>query len=170
MILIGAPGAGKSTAGRILARRWGVGFRDTDDDIVATAGKSVADIFVTDGEPAFREFERQAVRAAMADHHGVLALGGGAVLDPGTRELVRDQPTVWLRVRAPVATARVGLSGARPLLLGGVRSKMVALLAERDPVYQETAAAAVETDGLTPDEVADAVAAAVARLAKADAP
>jgi shikimate kinase len=157
LVLIGPMGAGKTTVGRLLAERWGVAFRDTDDDIEQAAGHSVSDIFVESGEDHFRALERAAVSQAMAVHSGVLALGGGAVLAEETRGALTGQPVVFLRVGLSDAAARVGLGASRPLLLGNVRGTMKALLDERAPVYESLAAATVDTDGLTPDEVADRV-------------
>src|SRR6478609_1396299 len=97
-VLVGPPGAGKSTVGRALADRWSVGFRDTDADVEASTGESVADLFVVRGEAAFRELERDAVAAALVEHDGVLALGGGAVVDPSTRALLADHVVVHLDV------------------------------------------------------------------------
>jgi shikimate kinase len=88
VVLVGPMGAGKSTVGALLARRWDVGLRDTDDDIVASTGREIGEIFVDDGEPLFRELERSSVRAALREHTGVLALGGGAVLSPETHDLL----------------------------------------------------------------------------------
>jgi shikimate kinase len=85
VVLVGPMGVGKSTVGRLLAERLAVGYRDTDDDIVAARGRSIAEIFVDEGEAAFRAVEKGAVRAALDGHDGVLALGGGAILDAGTR-------------------------------------------------------------------------------------
>ena len=157
LVLIGPMGAGKTTVGRLLAERWGVGFRDTDDDVEQTAGQSVSDIFVESGEAHFRALERAAVSRALADHPGVLALGGGAVLAEETRAALAGQPVVFLRVGLSDAAARVGLGASRPLLLGNVRGTMKALLDDRAPVYEALATATVDTDGLTPDEVADRV-------------
>jgi len=157
LVLIGPMGAGKTTVGRLLAERWGVAFRDTDDDIEQSAGSSVSDIFVESGEERFRDLERAAVGRAMADHPGVLALGGGAVLAEETRAALAGQPVVFLRVGLTDAAARVGLGTSRPLLLGNVRGTMKALLDERAPVYESLAVATVDTDGLTPDQVADRV-------------
>jgi len=157
LVLIGPMGAGKTTVGRLLAERWGVAFRDTDDDIEQSAGSSVSDIFVGSGEERFRDLERAAVGRAMADHPGVLALGGGAVLAEETRAALAGQPVVFLRVGLTDAAARVGLGTSRPLLLGNVRGTMKALLDERAPVYESLAVATVDTDGLTPDQVADRV-------------
>jgi shikimate kinase len=157
LVLISPMGAGKTTVGRLLAERWGVGFRDTDDDVEQAAGQSVSDIFVESGEAHFRALERAAVSRALADHPGVLALGGGAVLAEETRAALAGQPVVFLRVGLSDAAARVGLGASRPLLLGNVRGTMKALLDDRAPVYEALATAAVDTDGLTPDEVADRV-------------
>jgi len=157
LVLIGPMGAGKTTVGRLLAERWGVGFRDTDDDVEQAAGQSVSDIFVESGEAHFRALERAAVSRALADHPGVLALGGGAVLAEETRAALAGQPVVFLRVGLSDAAARVGLGASRPLLLGNVRGTMKALLDDRAPVYEALATATVDTDGLTPDEVADRV-------------
>jgi shikimate kinase len=154
VVLVGPMGAGKTTVGRILAERWGTGVRDTDEDVEAVVGKSVQDIFVDDGEAAFRALEKAAVTRALAEHDGVLSLGGGAVLDPDTRALLAGRPVVFLRVGLADASRRVGLGQGRPLLLGNVRSRIKALLEERNPVYEAVAALVVDTDGRTPAEVA----------------
>jgi shikimate kinase len=98
VVLVGAMGAGKTTVAGLLAEAWGLPARDTDADIVATDGRSIADIFVESGEDEFRALERAAVAEALATHDGVLALGGGAVLDPATRALLADHTVVFLRV------------------------------------------------------------------------
>lgn len=161
IVLIGAPGAGKSTVGRKIAARWGVAFRDSDRVIEDQAGKSVADIFVADGEPAFRALEREVIARELDGLDGVLAVGGGAVLDPSTRERLEASRCVWLRVGISEATRRVGLNASRPLLLGNVRGTLISLLEERTPMYDEVATWVVDTDGRTADEVVDAVIAAV---------
>jgi shikimate kinase len=157
VILVGVPGAGKTTVGRLLAERLGVGFRDTDEDVAALEGKPVPEIFVDSGEAHFRALERAAVAAAVAEHDGVLALGGGAVLDEGTRALLRDEPTVWLQVGAAAGARRVGMDVPRPVLLGNVRGRLASLLAERGPLYAEVARVTVDTDGREPADVADEV-------------
>lgn len=161
IVIVGAPGAGKSTVGRRLARRWGVPFRDSDQMVEAEAGKSVADIFVDEGEASFRSREREVIAKALDDSEGVLALGGGAVLDEATRARLVQAPCVWLRVGVGEAAKRVGLNTSRPLLLGNVRGTLMALLDERTPLYDEVATWSVDTDGRTADEVVDAVVAAV---------
>jgi shikimate kinase len=163
-VLVGPPAAGKTTVGRLLAERLGVGFTDTDDLIVARAGKPVSEIFVDDGEEAFRELETAAVAEALETHEGVLALGGGAVLSEQTRARLAGHPVVFLAAGVPTSATRVGLNRDRPLLLGNPRQQLRALLDARLPLYREVAAATVETDELTPGEVADAVVTAVASL------
>ena len=118
LVLVGPMGAGKSTVAALLADAWGVTARDTDADIEALEGRSISDIFVESGEAHFRDLERKAVAEALATHDGVLALGGGAVLDPATRELLAGHTVVFLRVGLSDAVKRVGLGSARPLLLG----------------------------------------------------
>lgn len=157
VVLVGPMGAGKSTVARLLARAWDLPARDTDDDVVAGTGREVSDIFVTDGEQEFRRLERAAVAAALAEHRGVLSLGGGAVLDPATRTLLADHRVVFLQVGLADAVKRVGLGTGRPLLLGNVRSRVKQLLDERTPLYTEVATLVVATDGRTPEDVADEI-------------
>jgi shikimate kinase len=154
IVLVGPMGAGKSTVAALLAEQWGLPVRDTDTDIEAAEGRSISDIFVDSGEQHFRALETAAVAEALANHDGVLALGGGAVLDPDTRERLAGHPVVFLRVGLSEAVKRVGLGVGRPLLLGNVRSRVKALLDERTPVYESVATLVVDTDGRTPDEVA----------------
>ena len=147
-------GAGKTTVGALLAEAWGVGARDTDADVEAAAGKPIAEIFVDDGEASFRALERVAVADALAEHDGVLSLGGGAVLDDDTRAALAGQRVVFLRVGLAEAVKRVGLGTSRPMLLGNVRSRIKALLDERTPIYESVATESVDTDGRTPEDVA----------------
>ena len=163
VVLVGPPGAGKSTVGRILAERRGVEFRDTDDDVEAAAQRPIGDIFVEDGEARFRELESAAVARALSEHTGVLALGGGAVLDATTRERLRGQRVVFLDVGVAAAADRVGFSTARPLLVVNPRAELKRLLAERRGAYEEVAQFTVGTDERSADEVADAVEAALAQ-------
>lgn len=157
LVVVGPPGAGKSTVGRVLAQRLGVDFRDTDADVEKTAGMTVADIFVERGEATFRQLERRAVAEALDSHEGVLALGGGAVLDPDTRAALRDRVVVFLDVGLADAVRRVGLARDRPLLLGNPRAQLLRLLEQRRPVYEDVASVTVSTDGRAPDDIADEV-------------
>jgi len=151
VVLVGPPGAGKSTVGALLAERLGVGFRDTDVERVG--GKSIAEIFFDEGEGTFRELERAAVALALSEHDGVLSLGGGAVLDPTTRDLLKPHRVVFLSVGLTDAAKRVGLSRDRPVLALNPRATLHTLLAERLPLYREVATAEVVTDARTADDV-----------------
>ncbi|MFJ2751657.1 shikimate kinase [Streptomyces sp. NPDC087297] len=157
VVLVGPMGSGKSTVGALLAERLGVPYRDTDADIVSAQGREISDIFVDEGEPYFRELERQAVAAAVAGHTGVLALGGGAVLDEGTRELLAGLPVAYLSMDVEEAVRRVGLGAARPLLAVNPRRQWRELMDARRPLYTEVARVVVVTDDRTPEEVAQAV-------------
>jgi len=157
VVLVGAPGSGKTTVGGLLADRLGSTFRDTDADVERVSGKQVADIFVDEGEDRFRLLEREAVERAIEEHSGVLSLGGGAVLDDATRVRLEPLFVVWLRVSASTAVARVGLSAPRPLLLGNVRSRLVELMRARAPLYGQVADLTVDTDDRDPADVADEI-------------
>ena len=163
IVLIGPMGAGKTTVGGLVASRLGTSVRDTDQDVEAAQGRTISEIFVDDGEETFRALERAAVAEALATHDGVLSLGGGAVLDPGTRDLLAGHDVVFLRVGLSDAVKRVGLGSARPLLLGNVRGRIKALLDERTPVYESVATLVVDTDGRTPEDVAEEIVSALAR-------
>ena len=158
VVLVGPMGAGKTTVAELLGARWGVTVRDTDHDVEAGAGRTISEIFVDEGEEGFRARERAAVAAALAAHPGVLALGGGAVLDPDTRAALREHRVVFLEVGVSDAVKRVGLGITRPMLMGNMRARIKALLEERLPVYREVASITVHTDGRTPEDVADEVA------------
>lgn len=153
-VLVGPMGAGKTTVAALLGEAWQVPTRDTDADIEAREGRSISDIFVDSGESYFRDLEATAVAEALATHTGVLALGGGAVLDPTTRDLLAAHRVVFLRVGLSDAVKRVGLGVGRPLLLGNVRGRIKALLDERTPLYEAVATITVDTDGRSPEDVA----------------
>lgn len=155
--MIGPPGSGKTTVGGLLAEAYGVAFRDTDHDVEAAAGKPIGEIFIDDGEERFRELERAAVQAALAEHDGVLALGGGAILDAGTQEALAGHQVVYLEVGLSDAIKRVGLASARPLLVLNPRSQFRKLMEERRPIYERLAALKVATDGREPAELADEI-------------
>ena len=157
-MLVGAPGAGKSTVGKVLARRLGAGFTDVDELIVARAGKSIADMFTEDGEDAFRALEREVVAGALAAVDGVLALGGGSVLAAETRERLRGHTVVLLTVGLADGIRRTGMSTARPLLAGvNPRATFKALLDARMPLYREVATVEVDTARRSANQVARAV-------------
>ncbi|MFI8220832.1 shikimate kinase [Streptomyces sp. NPDC085932] len=153
VVLVGPMGVGKSTVGRLLAERLGVAYRDTDDDIVAAQGRTIAEIFVDEGEDAFRTVEKAAVHKALAEHDGVLALGGGAILDAGTRALLAGQRVAYLSMDVEEAVKRTGLNAARPLLAVNPRKQWRELMEARRHLYEEVATVVVATDGRTPEEV-----------------
>ena len=153
-ILIGPPGAGKSTVGVLVARRLGVGFLDTDDEVAAVARKEVGDIFVEDGERAFRALERPVVERALR-YAGVVALGSGAVLDPDVQRMLAGQRVVYLETGFAEVAKRTGMNKPRIPVPGNPRGVLRAMLEERRPVYEAVAAATVSTDGLSPEEIAD---------------
>ncbi|MFF8969443.1 shikimate kinase [Streptomyces sp. NPDC014995] len=153
VVLVGPMGVGKSTVGQQLAERLRVAYRDTDDDIVAEQGRAIADIFVEEGELAFRAIEKQAVHRALTEHDGVLALGGGSILDADTRALLSGLRVVYLSMDVEEAVKRTGLNAARPLLAVNPRKQWRELMEARRHLYEEVATAVVPTDGRTPEEV-----------------
>jgi shikimate kinase len=155
VVLVGPPGAGKSTVARRLAERLGVGFRDTDHDVELSAGTSVQDIFVDQGEAHFRMLEEQAVARALDEHDGVLALGGGAVLSESTRELLKQHRVLFLDVGLAAGVKRAGVNGNRPLLLGNIRGRMKTLMDQRRPLYEEVATHTIVTDEIDATAVTD---------------
>ena len=157
VVLVGPPGSGKSTVAALLAERLGLASRDTDDDVTRAAGRAIADIFLERGEETFRALESQAVRAALEEHEGVLAVGGGAVLDGEVRELLTRHTVVFLDVSISDAAPRIGFNRDRPLLLGNLRGQWVRLMEARRPFYDQVATVRVDTDHKTPEEVADEV-------------
>jgi shikimate kinase len=160
-VLVGLPGTGKTTTGRRLAKVLCVPFADSDELVEARAGRPVTDIFATDGEPAFRRLEAEAVVAALSDFDGVLALGGGALLAGTTRAAVTESgvAVVWLRADLPTLRRRVGDARTRPLLRGDVSGRLAALAAERDAVYAAVATMEVASGELRPAPLAALIAA-----------
>ena len=171
IVLVGPPGAGKTTVGRVLARRLGTGFVDVDALIVERAGRSISDIFLQDGEDAFRMLERAVVAEALESVDGVLALGGGSVLAEQTRERLRGHTVVHLTVGLADGLRRTGMSTARPLLAGvNPRATFKALLDARAPLYREVATVEVDTVRRSAGQVARAVLAALGMAAVDAAP
>jgi shikimate kinase len=151
-VLVGMPGSGKSTIGRRLAKALGVPLLDTDAKIVETTGRSIADIF-TDGEPEFRRIEADVVRAALAEHEGVVSLGGGAVTSPAVREALAGHVVVYLEINASEGIRRTS-GGGRPLLAGADPAETFrALMSKRVPLYREVATMRVNTNRRNPGAV-----------------
>jgi shikimate kinase len=171
LVLVGPPGAGKTTVGRVLARRLAVPFTDVDAVIVERAGKPIADVFLDDGEEAFRALEREVVAHALATVEGVLALGGGSVLAAETRRLLRAHRVVHLSVGLADGLRRTGMSTARPLLAGvNPRATFRALLEARAPLYREVATVEVDTSRRSSGQVARSVLEALGEVPVADEP
>ena len=156
--LTGFMGSGKTTVGKVLADFLGCPFMDLDDLIVKKAGKSIPEIFAEDGEPAFRQLEARLLRQTVekyTENTVVLALGGGAVTAPASAALLREK-TVCIYLRASLETLLQRLEGetaGRPL----ADASLAARLAAREPLYEQTAHVIIDTDGLSPDEVADEI-------------
>jgi len=153
-VLVGLPGSGKSTIGRRLAKALNVTMLDTDVAIEQQTGRRIADIFATDGEKEFRRIEEEVVRAALAEHDGVLSLGGGAVTSPGVREALAGHTVVFLEINATEGVRRTGGNTVRPLLAGADRAeKFRALMSQRVPLYRQIATIRVNTNRRNPGAV-----------------
>jgi shikimate kinase len=166
IVVVGPPASGKTTVGTAVAAALGLAFRDTDADVEAETGTTIADLFVTSGEPHFRALEESAVARALAEHEGVLALGGGAVTSAATRQLLvahgrAGAQVVWLDVDVASAAKRAGLSRDRPLLAVNPRAMLRTMLEARAPLYAEVATVTVTTSGRPVEEVVAEVLAAV---------
>jgi len=167
VVLIGPPGAGKSAVGPLLAGCLGVEFTDTDAEVGRAAGKPVADIFIDDGEDAFRELERDTAakvldeRGTLRAQGGVVALGSGAVLDEQIQNLLAGLPVVYLSADFSTVAQRIGLDRPRVVVPGNPRGQLRAMLAERDELYQRLAGLTVPTDDLDPDELAAEISARI---------
>ncbi len=158
-IIIGPPGAGKSTVGALLAAQLGVPFTDADRVIEETAGKPVSDIFVQDGEAAFRALEQATAARLIGAQPGVLALGGGAPLDPAIRQLLAGQRVIYLETGFRTVVHRSGLDGPHPPMPGNPRGRLKQMLDERHPVYAGLAWRTVATDDRDPEDLAGFLAA-----------
>lgn len=157
IVLVGVPGAGKSTVGALLAGLLGIEFVDSDDAIVEAAGKPISEIFIEDGEANFRLLEAKTISELLLQDNIVLALGGGAVTTPETRSALLSHRVIWLQAGLSSAVERVGLNRNRPLLLGNVRGQLHELMVAREPLYREVASLLVDTDGKTPELIASEI-------------
>ncbi len=158
VVLVGLPGAGKSTVGRILAHGLRIPFSDVDQDIEKAEGRRIADIFHADGEAHFRRLEQRMVAVLLRQGPRVIATGGGAFMNPETRaDIAATGCAVWLRVTTQTAWARVGGRSSRPLLAGpDGKAVLEQLAAARNPVYA-LAALAMDCDGFSPQQTADRI-------------
>ena len=166
VVIVGMPASGKSTVGSQVAAALGIPFRDADDLIEERTGKLIREIFSDDGEEAFRAIEDEVVLESLGADDGVVSLGGGAVLSPRIRAALVGLPVVWLEVGVATATRRAGLNQLRPLLLGDVKARMEALLAERRHLYEEVATIRLSTDRTSTTDLASQIVAALEESAR----
>ncbi|QUR67209.1 shikimate kinase [Mycobacterium spongiae] len=170
-VLVGLPGSGKSTIGRRLAKALGVSLLDSDVAIEHQTGRSIADIFATDGEREFRRIEEDVVRAALANHDGVLSLGGGAVTSPGVRTALTGHTVIYLEISAAEGVRRTGGNTVRPLLAGPDRAaKFRALMSQRVPLYRRVATIRVDTNRRNPGAVVRYIVSRLEKLSTAPTP
>ncbi|MGV0645165.1 shikimate kinase [Mycolicibacterium sp. XJ879] len=167
-VLVGLPGSGKSTIGRRLAKALDLTMLDTDVAIEQKTGRTIADIFATNGEQEFRRIEEEVIRDALQTHDGILSLGGGAITTAGVRDALNGHMVIYLEISAAEGVRRTGGSTVRPLLAGGDRSeKFKALMAQRVPLYRRVATMRVNTNRRNPGAVVRYI---VTRLEDPDAP
>jgi shikimate kinase len=158
VVLIGPPGSGKTTVGAALGALLDVPFHDTDAAVEERTGRAISDIFVSDGEHAFRALEAAEVGRALREERGVVSLGGGAPVQPGAADRLRGHVVVFLDVGIADAARRVGFDQSRPLLAVNPRASWIALMKERRPVYEAVATHRVDTAGRTPEAIAAEIA------------
>jgi shikimate kinase len=157
VILTGPPGAGKTAVGKLLSDRLHTSFFDTDAEIEASMGKPVGDIFLDDGEVAFRDMERAVAGQALNADGAVVALGSGAVLDPDVQQRLAGQPVAYLSADFGAIAKRLGLDRPRVIIPGNPRGRLRAMLEERRPVYERLATFTVDAGELAPEEIADEI-------------
>ncbi len=163
LTLIGYRGTGKSTVAPVLAARLGWDWIDADIELARRAGRSIREIFATDGEPVFRALERKTLIEMLQRTRLVLAAGGGAILNPQTRrDFQQAGPVVWLQATAETLAARLQTDPAsasqRPSLTpaGGIEEIRL-LLKQREPFYRETATLEISVEQRSPEEIADEI-------------
>lgn len=162
IILMGPPGSGKSTVGKVLAKDMNLTLIDTDRVIEERQGRSISEIFLTDGEDGFRAIEREVVLESLKREDCVIALGGGSVLDSEVQNILSQQPEViFLDVSISNAAPRVGFNKERPLLMGNPRQQWLQLMEKRRGIYEKLATRTVSTDNRKANEVAHEIATAV---------
>ena len=156
IVLIGPPGAGKSSIGKALAKELNLNFIDSDSEIEKISHKKISEIFIEDGEPAFRLLEVDVVRKVLADFDGVISLGGGAPINKEIQEVLQDAnyPVVFIDVSIAQAAIRIGFNKDRPLLLVNPRQQWISLMNDRRPIYEKLASQTISSDNQKPHEVA----------------
>ena len=156
IVLIGPPGAGKSSIGKSLAKELNLNFIDSDSEIEKISHKKISEIFIEDGEPAFRLLEVDVVRKILADFEGVISLGGGAPINPEIQEVLgrANYPVIFIDVSIAQAATRIGFNKDRPLLLVNPRQQWISLMNDRRPIYEKLASQTISSDNQKPHEVA----------------
>ena len=156
IVLIGPPGAGKSSIGKALAKELNLNFIDSDSEIEKISHKKISEIFIEDGEPAFRLLEVDVVRKVLADFEGVISLGGGAPINPEIQEVLgrANYPVIFIDVSIAQAAIRIGFNKDRPLLLVNPRQQWISLMNDRRPIYEKLASQTISSDNRKPHEVA----------------
>ena len=159
IVLIGPPGAGKSSIGKALAKELSLPFIDSDGEIEKSAGKKISEIFVEDGEPYFRALEVEKVKQLLHDFVGVISLGGGAPINAEISQVLEsaDYPVIFIDVSIAQAAIRIGFNKDRPLLLINPRQQWMNLMSERRPIYEKLATDIVSSDSKKPHEVAKVI-------------
>ena len=159
IVLIGPPGAGKSTVGKALAEQLSLEFLDTDSLIEQSTGKSITDIFVVDGEQAFRVIEFEMLKTVLEKVDAIISLGGGAPISKDAQKLISDTDcqVVFLDISLSTAAPRVGFNRDRPLLLGNPRAQWQALSDQRRPIYEFLADQTIKVDSLSVSEIVEAI-------------
>lgn len=159
IVLIGPPGAGKSTVGKALADHLSLEFLDTDDLIEQSVGKSITDIFVVDGEPTFRSIELQTLATVLCSENAIVSLGGGAPISDEAQALISnsDSRVIFLDVSLSTAAPRVGFNRDRPLLLGNPRAQWQALSDQRRPIYEDLADQIIKVDDMKVGAIVSAI-------------
>ncbi|MCT1866121.1 shikimate kinase [Dermabacter sp. p3-SID358] len=155
LVLVGPMGAGKSTVGRLVATALDVPFLDSDAEIEREAGQAIPEIFAERGEEHFRVLEERVIARLLAEHDGVLALGGGAVTTPATRARLNRAPVVRLVLDPALAKKRIGNGKGRPVLAGeDPLARWIKVSREREPFFAEVSTWALDTNDISPEELA----------------
>ncbi len=159
IVLIGPPGAGKTSIGKALSKELGLAFIDSDSEIERISGKTISEIFVDQGEAVFRKTEVEAVTRILAEFEGVVALGGGAPINPEIQKVLlnSEYPVIFIDVSISQAANRIGFNKDRPLLMINPRQQWLHLMSERRPIYEKLATITVSSDNSKPSEVAKTI-------------
>ncbi len=159
IVLIGPPGAGKTSIGKALSKELGLAFIDSDAEIERISGKTISEIFVDQGEAVFRKTEVEAVTRILAEFEGVVALGGGAPINPEIQKVLLNSecPVIFIDVSISQAANRIGFNKDRPLLMINPRQQWLHLMSERRPIYEKLATITVSSDNSKPSEVAKTI-------------